>query len=83
MLPSAAADDVSLCEIFIAPKRSTLIVSEQDYALMGGEIMNTNVWECNAASMTKMLDLWLEADPSKHWDSSTKLHDFLSRRLQY
>jgi hypothetical protein len=44
MLPTAADDDdVSLCEIFIAPKGSTLIVSEQDYALMGGDIMSTKV----------------------------------------
>jgi len=42
MLP-AADDDVSLCEIFIAPKGSKLIVSEQDNALMGGDIMSTNV----------------------------------------
>jgi hypothetical protein len=46
MLPAAAAaddDDVSLCEIFIARKGSTLIVNEQDYTIMGGDTMSTNV----------------------------------------
>jgi len=43
MLPAAADNDVSLSEIFIAPKGSTMIVSERDYALMGGDVMSTDV----------------------------------------